>query len=43
MIELLELKRSVQAKQHFLAGVKRAKRDEDGDEAPSQKRARLGK
>ncbi|KAL4858886.1 SWR1-complex protein 4 [Chlorella vulgaris] len=44
VIELLELKRSVQAKQHMLAGMKRAKRDEDADETPrSEKRQRLGK
>lgn len=29
--------------QHLLAGMKRAKREEDGDETPSQKRQRMGK
>lgn len=29
--------------QHMLAGMKRAKREEDGDETPSQKRQRMGK
>lgn len=44
VIELLELKRSVQAKQHLLAGMKRAKREEDVDETPrSEKRQRMGK
>jgi len=27
----------------MLAGMKRAKREEDGDETPSQKRQRMGK
>ncbi|KAL4428350.1 hypothetical protein ABPG75_002439 [Micractinium tetrahymenae] len=40
VIELLELKRSVQAKQHLLAGMKRSKREEDGDDNLAPKRQR---
>ncbi|PSC69878.1 DNA methyltransferase 1-associated [Micractinium conductrix] len=44
LIELLELKRNVQAKQHMLAGMKRSKREEEADETPrSEKRQRMGK